>query len=116
DKKSKITPITPHIIFLNPNSKPLIKPIAILLKKKVEYNSPEFALIFGWGFYLFQLYLPFNKSDEKLNYTDLKLPIMNEFITKTKDNKFGVSHYDMNSLERIQSLEKVSFGFKEKKH
>lgn len=116
DKKSKITPITPHIILLNPNSKPLIKPIAILLKKKVEYNSPEFALIFGWGFYLFQLYLPFNKSDEKLNYTELKLPIMNEFITKTKDNKFGVSHYDMNSLERVQSLEKVSFGFKEKKH
>ena len=116
DKKSKITPKTPHIILLNPNSKPVIKPIAILLKKKMEYNSPEFALIFSWGFYLFQLYLPFNKVDNKLNYANLKLPIMKEFITKTKDSKFGVSHYDMNSLERIQSLERISFGFKEKKH
>lgn len=116
DKKSKIAPKTPHIILLNPNSKPVIKPIAILLKKKMEYNSPEFALIFSWGFYLFQLYLPFNKVDNKLNYANLKLPIMREFITKKKDSKFGVSHYDMNSLERIQSLERISFGFKEKKH
>jgi hypothetical protein len=115
DKKNKITPKIPHTILFNTNSKPVIKPIAILLKKKINYNSPEFTLIFSWGFYLFQLYLPFNKFDENLNYSDLKLPIMKEFITKTKDGKFGVSHYDMNSLERIQSLEKINFGFKEKK-
>jgi hypothetical protein len=115
DKKDKTEPNTPPIMLFNPNSKPVIKPIAILLKKKIDYNSPEFTLIFIWGFYIFQMFLPFNKSDNKLNYADLKLPIMFEFITKSKEDKFGVAHYYMNSLERIQSLERINFGFKEEK-
>lgn len=116
DKKNKAELIIPHTMLFNPNGKPVKKPIAVLLKRKIDYNAPEFSLIFIWGFYIFQIFPPFNNLDKKLDYSNLKLPIMSEFVTKSKDGKFGVAHFDMNTLERIQTLEKVNFGLKRKKH
>ncbi|WP_055447065.1 hypothetical protein [Lacinutrix mariniflava] len=111
-KKEKTTPLIPHIMLYNPNQKPISKPIALLLKRKIDYNAPEFSFVFIWGFYIFQVFPPFNVLDKNLDFANLKLPIMNEFITKNEEGKFGVSHYDMNHLERIQSLEKITFGLK----
>lgn len=116
DKKCIMEPTIPHTMLFNPNMKPVKEPIALLLKKKIDYNSPEFSLVFFWGFYVFQIFPPFNSSDKDLDYSNLKLPIMSEFITKTKEGKFGVAHFDMNSLKRIQTLEKLNFKFKPKKY
>ena len=112
DKKMLIEPVIPHIMLKNPSSKPVIKPIAILLRRKEKYNCPEFSLIFVWGFIIFQIFLPFNKDDEDLDYSDLKLPILEDFITKDKNGKFGLAHYDMNNINRIQTLEAINFGLK----
>jgi len=112
DKQLKVEPKVLHIMLYNPNVRPVIKPIAILLRKKEEYNCPEFCLIFVWGFLMFQVFLPFNSSDEDLDYSNLKLPVLVDFVTKTKEGKYGISHFDMNSLEKIQTLEKISFGLK----
>jgi hypothetical protein len=112
--KSIVEPIIPNMMLYYPNGKPVIKPIAILLKRKKDYNCPEFSFVFIWGFLTFQIFLPFNSKDETLDYSNIQLPILSEFITKTSDGKFGVSHFDMNSLTRIQSLEKISFGFRQK--
>ncbi len=109
DKKMKIEPVIPHIMLFNPNLKPVREPIGVLLKKKNENNSPEFSFIFIWGFYLFQIFPPFNISDKNLDFSNLKLPIMSEFVTKTKEGKFNLAHFNMNLLERIQTLESISF-------
>lgn len=115
DKKLKIEPKIPHTMLYNPNGKPVSKPIAVLLKRKAEYNCPEFSLIFIWGFLIFQIFLPFNSSDEDLDYSNLKLPILGDFVTKSKVGKYGLSHYNMNSFDKIQTLEKINFGLKQKK-
>ena len=116
DKKMMTKPMIPNTMLFNPNQKPLRKPIALLLKKKISYNSPEFSLIFIWGFYIFQIFPPNNNDDEQLDYSNLRLPILPDFVTKEKDDKFGLAHFNMNSLNRIQTLEKVNFGLKRGKH
>ena len=116
DKKNKAEPIIPHTMLFNPNGKPVKKPIAVLLKRKIDYNAPEFSLIFIWGFYIFQIFPPFNNFDKKLDYSNLKLPIMSEYITKSKDGKFDIAHFDMNTLERIRTLEKINFRLQVKKN
>jgi len=112
DKKMSIEPKIPHTMLYNPNGKPVIKPIAVLLRRKEKYNCPEFSLIFIWGFIIFQIFLPFNKDDDALDYSDLKLPILEDFITKDKNGKLGLSHFNMNNLKRIQTLEEINLGLK----
>lgn len=112
DKKMLIEPKTPHTMLYNPNGKPVKKPIAVLFKRKENYNCPEFSLIFIWGFIIFQIFLPFNKDDEELDYCNLKLPILGNFVTKNESGEFGLSHFNMNNLNRIQTLENISFRLK----
>ena len=114
DKKMKVEPKIPLLLLYNPNSKPVIKPIALLLKRKESYNCPEYSFIFIWGFSLFQIFLPFNPNDENLNYEELKLPILPMFTIQKQDGKIGLSHFDMNSLKKIQSHAEISFGAKMK--
>ncbi len=115
DKKLMIEPKIPHTMLYNPNGKPVIKPIAVLLKKRGNYNCPEFSLIFVWGFFIFQIFLPFNSDDEELDYANLKLPILGNFVTKDKNGQFGLAHFNMNNLNMIQRLEEINLGFKKNK-
>lgn len=114
DKKMNIEPKIPHTMLYNPNGKPVIKPIAILLKRKGDYNCPEFSLLFIWGFYSFQIFLPFNENDEKLDYSELKLPILSNFITINPKGEKGLAHFNMNELKMIRRMEKVNFNLKQK--
>lgn len=102
----------PFLLFYNPNGKPIIEPLGLLLKRKIEYNCPEFSFIFFWGFLKFQIFLPFNSTDKSLDYSNLKLPILPDFVTINKENKFGLSYFDMDSLDKIKSIEKLNFGIK----
>lgn len=115
DTKMMIEPKIPHTMLYNPNGKPVKKPVAVLLKRKENYNCPEFSLIFVWGFYIFQIFLPFNNADEDLDYSNLKLPILGDFVTKEKNGQFGLAHFNMNSLNKILRLEEINFSFKQNK-
>lgn len=112
DKIMKVEPKIPLVLLYNPNSKPAIKPIGLILKRKGNYNCPEFSFIFIWGFSLFQIFLPFNPDDESLNYEELSLPILPFFTIQKSEDKFDLSHFNMNSLNKIQSHAKISFGAK----
>lgn len=58
------------ILYGNTLKQPIRSPVAVLFKKKVEYNSPELCLIFMYGYHIYQYFVPFNKEDDSI---DLKL-------------------------------------------
>ena len=112
NKDMKIKGNIPYIMLLNSQTKPVVKPIAILLKRKKEYNSPEYSLVFQWGFYFFQIFLPFNSLDENLDYNELKFPVFENFVIKNNKGNFGLSYYDMDSLSKVKSIYDANFGLK----
>ncbi|MDO5979878.1 hypothetical protein [Flavivirga spongiicola] len=102
----------PLTLVLNKKGKPLIKPMAILLKKKAKVNSPEFSFIFVWGFYRFQIFLPYNPNDKDLVNNDVTLPISYDLVLKSGENGISFNHFDMSSIIKIKTLEEISFGLK----
>lgn len=113
DKNYHLSPIIPHTMLVADDCKPIIKPFCILLKRKNEYNCLQYSLVVRWGFYMFQIFLPFNVNDSSLDYSNLKLPILGDFIYKDlNSDDIKINHYDMNSLKKIQKIEKLSLMIK----
>lgn len=86
--------------------------MAILLKKKLKVNSPEFSFIFVWGFYRFQIFLPYNPNDKDLINDDIILPVSYDLVLKSGENNVSFNHYNMNSIKKVKTLEEISFGLK----
>lgn len=107
--------LIPLLLIYNESRPPIIKPIAILSKKRNnEFNSPEFSFIFGFGFHRFQIFLPFNSTDEQeLDKEKIILPLNFDFVTQKMKNegKWGFGHFDMNSLNkvRLSDIFKINF-------
>jgi hypothetical protein len=86
---------------------PLRKPAAMLMKRKTEYNSPEFVLLFYYSFWAYQIFIPFNKKDKSLDYNDIKLPLSTLVVTDLKDLKtVKFNHYHMTELKRVTLTDK----------
>jgi hypothetical protein len=104
--------LIPLTLVMNDEAKPpLLRPIAILLKKKINYNCPEFSFLFSWGFYNFQIFLPLNRNDNTLDYSNFHLPIRPDFVRKTKDGRIKFNHLEMNSLNTFKVENKISVPF-----
>ena len=105
----------PHtLIYSVKESKPQLKPIAVLMRKKVEYNSPEFTFLLVWGYYSFQIFLPFNDNDCSLNHNNFLLPIPSSFL-QIKDGKVRFNHLNMNCVNNCKTELKFSVPFKPSK-
>lgn len=103
----------PLTLISNDEAKPiLLKPIAALLRKKIEYNSPEFTFLFSWGFYNFQIFLPFNSNDFELDYSSFNLPIRPDFIRKSKDGHIIFQHLEMNNINSSKVVSNLLVPFK----
>lgn len=98
DVEKQVVSKFPLTLIVNDEAKPpLLKPIALLLRKKSDYNSPEFTFLFSWGFYNFQIFLPLNSNDSNLDFSSLHLPIREDFVGISKEGKIKFQHFDMNS-------------------
>jgi hypothetical protein len=104
----------PLLLIHNESRPPITQPIAILAKRKIECNSPEYSFIFGFGFHRLQIFLPFNSSDEKLKPEEIILPLNFHFVTQKVKNegKWGFGHMDMNSLYKAQLTDDFKLNFK----
>lgn len=106
----------PLTLIVNDEAKPaLLKPIALLLRKKIEYNSPEFTFIFSWGFYNLQIFLPFNSNDLNLDYSIFNLPIRPDFIRQSKDGKIRFQHFNMVSIDKFKVKQDLLVPFEPSK-
>lgn len=106
----------PLTVIINDEAKPiLLKPIALLLRKKIEYNSPEFTFIFSWGYYNFQIFLPFNSNDLNLDYSVFNLPVRPDFVRQSKDGKIKFQHFEMNSINSFKVKHDLLVPFKPSK-
>jgi hypothetical protein len=74
--KDSITESDPNMILYGNDIRPPLKnPIALLFRKKHECNSPEFCLLFMYGFHLYQIFLPFCDIDKSLDLFNINHPI-----------------------------------------
>lgn len=116
EKDKKIAHKIPLTLISSDEAKPiLLKPMAALLRKKIEYNSPEFTFLFSWGFYNFQIFLPFNNNDSELDYSSFNLPIRPDFIRKSKDGHIKFQHLEMNSINSFKVKNNLLVPFKPSK-
>lgn len=114
EPKAKIDNFIPLLLIHNEGRPPIIKPIAILAKRKLEINAPEFSFIFAFGFHRLQIFIPFNINDEKLKSDEIILPLNFEFVLQKQSNtaKWGFGHFDMNSLRKIRLNDNFKLNFK----
>lgn len=114
NKKNDDNPI-PLLLIHNESRPPIVKPIAILSKRKNnEVDSPEFTFILAYGFHRLQIFLPFNYNDEQyLDKEKIILPLNFHFVTqKQKDTgKWGFGHFDMNSLNKARLTDNFKLNF-----
>lgn len=98
--------LTPLILIYNESRPPLLKPLAILCKRKnIEINAPEFSFIFGFGFHRLQIFLPFNSADEEqLSKEKIIFPLNFHSVTRKEINsgKWSFAHFDMNFLNKAR--------------
>ena len=94
----------PLFILIERESKiPLRKPIAMLMKKNKEHGSPEYALLFYYGFFAYQVWIPFSKNDENLDYDDFSFPLSTLVVTDMENLKeVGFNHYYMTTLKKVK--------------
>lgn len=108
--------VIPLLLIYNESRPPLIKPIAILSKRKNnEVNSPEFSLNIAFGFHRIQIFLPFNSDDNHLvNNEKIILPLNFHFLTQKEKNqgKWGFTHFDMNFLNKSRLFDDFKLNFK----
>jgi hypothetical protein len=95
------------LLIHNESRPPLIKPLAILMKRKDEYlnnDVPEFSFIFSFGFHRLQIFLPYNVSDEELNKENIILPLNFDFVLQKERGKgyWSFGHMDMNWLKKVK--------------
>jgi hypothetical protein len=82
---------------------PLRKPAAMLMKRTKEHNSPEYALLFYYSFFAYQIWIPFNESDANLDYDNFSFPLSTLVVTdleNLKEVKFN--HYHMTKLKSVK--------------
>lgn len=105
--ESQIENFIPLLLIHNEGRPPLIKPIAILMKRKDEYiknDVPEYTFIFAYGFHRLQIFIPYNTKDEALSKETIILPLNFEFVLqKEKDKGFwNFGHMDMDCLKKVK--------------
>lgn len=109
--------IEEHPIFIlieRENSFPLKKPAAMLMKKVKEHNSPEYALLFYYSFFAFQIWIPFNEKDSDLDYDNLSFPLSTLVVTDLKNLKeVKFNHYHMTKLEKVKFTDEFETKFKQ---
>ena len=102
-----------HILIEREMQVPLRKPAAMLMKRKTTYNSPEYILLFYYSFWAYQIFIPFNSNDKRLDYTNIKLPLSALVVTDMKDLKtVKFNHYHMTELKRVDLEDTFERGTK----
>lgn len=91
---------------------PIPRPASMLMKKKKYHNSPEYAFIFFYSFWAYQIFIPFNSADEKLDYDDIRLPLSQLVITDRVNKEVKFNHYFMTKLENVTLNDHFERGFK----
>tara|TARA_R110001599_G_scaffold84914_1_gene228310 strand:+ start:263 stop:1144 length:882 start_codon:yes stop_codon:yes gene_type:complete len=88
-------------------SVPQKKPLAILSRRTLPQNSPEYFLLFFYSFFAYQLSIPFNENDTKLDYSNLSYPISKGVVVDFhKPTGVKFNHYYMSSLKSVQIEDK----------
>ncbi len=89
------------ILYEKEQAVPLPRPAAMLMKKKKEHNSPEYALLFFYSFWAYQIFIPFNIADDNLDYEDIRLPLSQLVITDRVYPEIKFNHYFMTKLDNV---------------
>ncbi len=94
--------IKKHPIFILIHSffdEPRSKPMAALVRRKINHNCPEYSLLLFFGFFSFQIFIPFNTNDENLNFDNINLPLNNFVAMGDSKREIGFDHFYMDNLE-----------------
>lgn len=82
---------------------PLSKPAAMLMKRTKEHNSLEYALLFCYSFFAYQIWIPFNENDANLDYNNFSFPLSTLVVTDLKNLKEAkFNHYHMTKLKSVK--------------
>lgn len=93
------------ILIHNFFDQPRTKPVAILVRRKINYNCPEYSLLLFFGFFSFQIFIPFNKNDENLNFDNINLPLNNFVVMGDSKREIGFDHFYMDKLEDTRFID-----------
>lgn len=95
------------ILIERENKIGLKKPAAMLMKRKRDYNSPEYSMLFYYSLFAIQIFIPFNEADKNLDYNDIKLPLSTLVVCDLKNFKeVKFEHYYMTKLKKVKMLDK----------
>lgn len=89
------------------------KPLVQLFKKKHDQkkcNIPTYSLLFSYGNFMYQIFLPNCKSDTWIEYS-IKIPVMPYFVGITEERKRGFNLINGNVNERVTSDGYKTFVF-----
>lgn len=116
NSESKIENFIPLLLIHNEGRPPLIKPLAILMKRNDSYiknDVPEYTFIFAYGFHRLQIFIPYNINDEQLNKNTIILPLNFDFVLQKEKNKgnWGFGHMDMNHLKKVKLTDNFKVRF-----
>lgn len=73
------------VLYGNEIRPPVQRPSAILMRKKVVYDAPEFCIIFRYGFHIYQMFLPFCELDKNISNEILYHPIESPNVLQKKE-------------------------------